>query len=174
MYAQKLKLGKRNDGYIYNDGKLDSLQWQRLSAFIAENNVADSVKIQDMTNEIGNSIIPLEVRQMLKEELNKGERGGWFNISFYFDEKGNVHSVQMRITADSLFHKLSPYIEEIYDNLLEIKMDMALLENIKRSREKEKTSLNSWFLIFGRIVNEKLLPWRSPYYVVLSSSESLK
>ena len=164
--AQKLKLTKGNAGYFYDDCKLDSLQRQRLSLFLAEGNASDSLKIQEITNRIGNQIIPKEVRQILKDEFKKGDEGGYLDISFYFDEKGNIYSARIRVLPDSLFHKLSPYIEKIYDNLMEIKIDMTLLENVKRSREKEKTSVNNWFVIFGKPFR-LLLPWLTSFHVVL-------
>lgn len=156
LQAQSLEKKVEKDAVIYTDGKKENLQKDEFHYAIPQKDgKGDSSEMKEITNAIGNRIIPDRVKEMLKAESKKEEpERGFFLISWVYDDRGNAVGAEISLSKNLAEEMTEEEINEIYRRLMKEKIEMKGKIEIFDKGELhivepgEKPRLSTWLFMY--------------------------
>lgn len=151
--AQNLKKEVVKDGVVYTDGKKEALVREEFHyARIAQENPEEFAnKAQEISDAMGNRIIPMRVKELLKEELKKeSSERGYFLVNWVYNDRGEAVGADIVISNDLADKITEEEVNEIYRRLMKEKIDLEGRIQVGHDlvEPSEKPRLSSWLLMY--------------------------
>ena len=153
--AQNLERKVEKGDVIYTDGKKENLPINEFHYAVPQKDgQGDFSEVEEITDAIGNRIIPDRVKEVLKVESKKdASERGLFLVNWVYNDRGEAVGANIVISNDLADKITEEEVNEIYRRLMKEKIDLEGKIGIFDGGEHivepgEKPRLSSWLFMY--------------------------